>query len=249
MRDLTTRCSLMEGRADGPAGPPLGPEVSPRAPGPDRVRRPVLGRARAVFSIVLGDAGRLFPHGGPEPVGSSPAGLITGGGPVQPFTLGDRSLLRSDPGQSQSGNSTLSPRAYRATARPPNWLYRRFDRSPLSMPLGTAVGAPSRGASVSTSGGGRTDRWPQMDAIPPEAVLRWSLILQIDAVSQSLSPRNRERLAGGAGGGNERPCSPARRRRHPRHGRPLANPSSGSSHAMPPWTFAFAPDAARRAAA
>src|SRR5262245_35945563 len=27
--------------------------------------------------------------------------------------------------------------------------------------------------------------------------------------------RNRERLAGGAGGGHERPCSPARRRRHP----------------------------------
>ena len=26
---------------------------------------------------------------------------------------------------------------------------------------------------------------------------------------------NRERLAWGAGGGNERPCSPARRRRHP----------------------------------
>ena len=29
------------------------------------------------------------------------------------------------------------------------------------------------------------------------------------------SGRNRERLAGGAGGGNEHPCSPARCRRHP----------------------------------
>src|SRR6516165_9636359 len=28
--------------------------------------------------------------------------------------------------------------------RPPTWPYRRLDRSPLSMPLGTSVGAPSR---------------------------------------------------------------------------------------------------------
>ena len=64
------------------------------------------------------------------------------------FSLRDRGALRSDPGQSQSGNSTLSPRACRAEARPPNRPYRRFDRSPLSMPLDTSVGAPSRGAKV-----------------------------------------------------------------------------------------------------
>ena len=35
------------------------------------------------------------------------------------------------------------------------------------------------------------------------------------ALYDQLYGRNRERLAWGAGGGNERPCSPARRRRHP----------------------------------
>src|SRR6266496_1082812 len=34
------------------------------------------------------------------------------------------------------------------------------------------------------------------------------------------SGRNRERLAGGAGGGNERPCAPARSRRNPPQGWP-----------------------------
>ena len=33
--------------------------------------------------------------------------------------------------------------------RPPNWPYRRFYRSPLSMPLDTSVGDPSRVAKVS----------------------------------------------------------------------------------------------------
>jgi hypothetical protein len=55
---------------------------------------------------------------------------------------GITSLLRFDLGQSQSGNSSLSPQAYRAGARPPNWPYRRFYRSPLSMPLDTPLGAP-----------------------------------------------------------------------------------------------------------
>ena len=56
--------------------------------------------------------------------------------------------------------------------RPPNWPYRGFYRSPLSMPLETSVGAPSRGAKVCGAGGGRTDRWPQMTAIPLRAVLQ-----------------------------------------------------------------------------
>jgi hypothetical protein len=58
------------------------------------------------------------------------------------FVLGDRVPLRADLGQSQSGNSSLSPQAYRVETRPPNWPYRRLDRSPLSMPLDTSVGAP-----------------------------------------------------------------------------------------------------------
>ena len=55
---------------------------------------------------------------------------------------------------------------------------------------------------------------------------------------QEPSAGNRERLAGGAGGGNERPCSPARGRRNPPPGwRPLPSetPSSELSPlAMPP---------------
>jgi hypothetical protein len=101
---------------------------------------------------------------------------IASNGPVrlstcEPCSLGNRVTLRSDLGQSQSGNSTLSPRAYRAKARSPNWPYRRFDRSPLSMPLDTSVDAPSRGAKVSVTGGGRTDRWPQLTAIPTPRIL------------------------------------------------------------------------------
>jgi hypothetical protein len=56
-------------------------------------------------------------------------------------------------------------------ARPPNWLYRRFDRSPLSVPLDTAVNAPFRGAKVCFTRGGRTDRWPQTTAIPTRTIL------------------------------------------------------------------------------
>ena len=33
-------------------------------------------------------------------------------------------------------------------ARPPNWLYRRFDRSPLSVPLDTSLDAPRKGAKA-----------------------------------------------------------------------------------------------------
>jgi hypothetical protein len=56
-------------------------------------------------------------------------------------------------------------------ARPPNWLYRRFDRSPLSVPLDTSVNAPFRGAKVCFTRGGRTDRWPQTTAIPTRNIL------------------------------------------------------------------------------
>ena len=55
--------------------------------------------------------------------------------------------------------------------RPPNWPYRRFDRSPLSVPLDTSVNAPFRGAKVCLTKGGRADRWPQTTAIPTRAIL------------------------------------------------------------------------------
>jgi hypothetical protein len=110
---------------------------------------------------------------GPLDASNEPCPLPTD----QPFSLRDRGALRSDPGQSQSGNSTLSPGACRAEARPPNWPYRRFDRSPLSVPLDTAVGAPSRGAKVCYAGGGRTDRWPQITTIPLRAVLQGLMIV------------------------------------------------------------------------
>ena len=60
------------------------------------------------------------------------------------FTSRDRGSLRTDPRQSRSGNSSLSPRACRVEPRPPNWPYGRLDRSPLPMPLETTVGAPLR---------------------------------------------------------------------------------------------------------
>ena len=68
------------------------------------------------------------------------------------FTLRDRGALRADLGQSQSGNSSLSPQACRLERRPPNWPYRRLDRSPLSMPLDTSVSAPLWASMKSSRG-------------------------------------------------------------------------------------------------
>jgi hypothetical protein len=73
--------------------------------------------------------------------------------------------LRADLGQSQSGSSGLSPRAYRARARSPNWSYERLGRSPLSVPLETSLGAPFRARSQIEKGG-RTDRWPLRITLP-----------------------------------------------------------------------------------
>jgi len=53
--------------------------------------------------------------------------------------------------------------------RPPNWPYRRFYRSPLSMPLDTAGGAPY-GREGLIAKGGRTDRWPQITTIPSRTI-------------------------------------------------------------------------------
>ncbi len=57
-----------------------------------------------------------------------------------------------------------------ANPQPPNWPYRRFDRSPLSVPLETTVGAP-QGREGFIAKGGRTDRWPQITAIPSRTIL------------------------------------------------------------------------------
>ena len=46
-----------------------------------------------------------------------------------------------------------------------NWSYKRFYRSPLSLPLDTSLGAPGR-TQGKREKGGRTDRWPQRIALP-----------------------------------------------------------------------------------
>ena len=152
-----------------------------------------------------------------------------------PHCRWNRAPLRVDLGQSQSGSSSLSPRAYRAEDTIAELAISEI------LPI-TSVRAPRycggrslRGAKVSFSKGGRTDRWPQMTAIPSRKILLrvkvfgpWVVLarcccgtVRLRRSRPWLGPserpwsRNRERLAGGAGGGNERPCSPARCGRNP----------------------------------
>jgi hypothetical protein len=81
--------------------------------------------------------------------------------------------------------------------RPPNWLYRRFDRSPLSVPLDTSVNAPLRGAKVCFTKGGRTDRWPQTTAIPTRTILLYIDITNSDNMPVScIGPRASHRRDG-----------------------------------------------------
>ena len=63
-------------------------------------------------------------------------------------------------------------------ARSPNWPYGRLDRAPLSVPLETTLGAPRR-ARRQLAKGGRTDRWPQMIAIPSRTIL----LMYIDSIT------------------------------------------------------------------
>jgi hypothetical protein len=108
------------------------------------------------------------------------------------FTLRDRVSLRADLGQSQSGNSSLSPRACRVEPRPPNWPYRRFYRSPLPVPLDTTVGAPLW-ARRSLAKGGRTDRWTQISAIRSRTILLWFRIFVV-FIRLTLAPCSMARL-------------------------------------------------------
>jgi len=96
--------------------------------------------SRSVFCFSVGMQAADFGNRDGDPLDSTQrAGSAAGSGS---FVLGDRVALRADLGQSQSGNSSLSPQAYRVRTRSPNWPYRRLGRSPLSVPLDTSVSAP-----------------------------------------------------------------------------------------------------------
>ena len=78
-----------------------------------------------------------------------------------------------------------------ANTRPPNWPYRRFYRSPLSVPLDTAGGAPY-GREGLIAKGGRTDRWPQITAIPSRTIL---LLLNMLLYNNQMTPYIEPRTA------------------------------------------------------
>src|SRR4051794_21154241 len=73
---------------------------------------PVLDDCKGSFLLFSGEAGGLFRQRDLWPFGYYPTGLI--GCRSRTLTLEDRAALRADLGQSQSGSSSLSPRAYRA---------------------------------------------------------------------------------------------------------------------------------------
>ena len=108
--------------------------------------RPVLGGARAVFYCFSGMPAASFRSPIADPLDTVQRAWSAAGQGL--LTSRDRGSLRTDPGQSQSGNSSLSPQACRVGPRPPNWPYGRLDRSPLSVPLETTLGAPRGGAKT-----------------------------------------------------------------------------------------------------
>jgi hypothetical protein len=85
-------------------------------------------------------------------------------------------------------------------ARPPMWPYRRFYRSPLSVPLGTSLGAPCKGAKETFEKGGRTDRWPQMTATRSRTILLIANIQLHDIIRTSyVEPTPRRQSSRGRG--------------------------------------------------
>jgi hypothetical protein len=95
---------------------------------------------------------------------------------------GDRVPLRADPGQSQSGNSSLSPQAYRVETTTAELAVSEI------LPI-TSVRAPRyyggrslMGAKVCFAKGGRTDRWPQMTAIQSRTILLLEKTLLHDTI-------------------------------------------------------------------
>ena len=119
-----------------------------------------------------------FPRGMPMPFFAQteldPLGSSNGPGHLCVLSrscLEDRVSLRADLGQSQSGNSSLSPRAYRAQSTTAELAVSEI------LPI-TSVRAPRYFAGRSVEGregqlakGGRTDRWPQMTAIRSRTIL------------------------------------------------------------------------------
>ena len=164
---------------------------------------------------------------------------------------GERVSLRADLRQSQSGSSSLSPGAYRGEAttaglaiseilpitsvRAPRYYTGRSlrarrvdcerwqDRSVASEHRDPVAESPPGGKRRRTSG--------CLDALllgsPPAGSSR-----PLTWPTKWPRERNRERRAGGAGGGNERPCSPARGGRNPRPGWPQkpTDPSPTRGH-------------------
>lgn len=94
----------------------------------------------------------------------------------------DRVPLRADLGQSQSGNSSLSPQAYRVEN--PTADLAVSEILPItSVPAPRYFGGRSLvGAKVCIAKGGRTDRWPQTTAIPSRTILLWIKMHASDSI-------------------------------------------------------------------
>src|SRR5215831_7799580 len=88
------------------------------------------------------------------------------------FTLEERVALRADLGQSQSGSSSLSPRAYRAQSTTAELAVSEIGPITSVRAPRYFAGRSRKGAKATLEKGGRTDRWPQMTAIPSRTILQ-----------------------------------------------------------------------------
>ncbi len=108
--------------------------------------------------------------------------------PIERFlTFGDRVRLRADLGQSQPGNSSLSPQACRVENTTAELAVSEI------LPI-TSVHAPRYFGGRSLTGreglgaeGGRTDRWPQITAIQSRTILLFQTYYYIDNMSMTWS--------------------------------------------------------------
>ena len=92
------------------------------------------------------------------------------------LTLEDRVALRADLGQSQSGNSSLSPRAYRAQGTTAELAVSEILPSTSVRAPRYFAGRSLKGAKATFEKGGRTDRWPQITAIQSRTILLFANI-------------------------------------------------------------------------
>jgi hypothetical protein len=121
---------------------------------------------------------------------------------------------RADPGQSQSGNSSLFAWDVSRRSTIAELAVWEIGPTPLSMPLETTAGAPLR-AQRRIAEGGRTDRWPQITATPPRKSLQKSMIVTNLNVSMSISRLSARRWAA-PDSGRRGPSSGLRRSRSDR---------------------------------